>query len=439
MAGVGGHTYSIAHDPLPPSYGTAKTAFWPNLTLSGSFITTTVLNQGGATGGYSIVPVNLDTLGLSFRRAAASMPVRSAALQVQPTGSNDYFLFTITRDDGHVFRVYVRLFQVPLTDFNLVSYAIANSAAGIPADPPALPAALSSKLAAGTLRGLSMSRMATNNSLNDASGLLFPYSYREVFSGASLLPEYFCYYREFMDNIVPMSFMGAQNMCLYSVGSLSQTGTVNGATPSDTCYIDNFRNASGVIQTTVDPGTGATVKVRSATLWRIDLNNVPATKTTAVSSGSATDSFRRIYVQIRGSTDAELEIKDSVHGGGVTTPVLIWLNGWGVTDNTGAANAIVNLSGDLTDQDVYIYASGVTIRTQNASLKGAVVLDDVNGSLISTSGTFNLQGSLIWKNGIATVSGVDLDHTSLTAGTSDILRSVAPRFLVVDVQSNVQY
>jgi hypothetical protein len=482
MKGSGASTFTLtAHDALPDSFGTSRLAFWPNLTLNTAAtpaIIATTMDQGGAPGTYKLAKVNLDGSGRStYRRVSSFMPDYSEALQVQrnDTSATDNFAFTVTRATSgvanHVYTVYLRLYQVPVTDFGLISYAIANSKTSIP-DAPADLTHASTSIADGvadrSIRALCMSKMATSlaggtvNTLNDNSGLLFPYAYREQFSASSLLWEYVCYVREYMDAIVPMStpYTGPgrlQDITLYRIRSLSQTGVMEGATENqyNIKSIDNYeRNGAGAIQYKTDAygnvvkdGLGNPIPKRYARdvafgtvgPWTIDLNNVPDDVNTTAAT-IAKDAYRRIYVTAHGNAaDMDLVIKDSATGAGVRKPVLIWINGWSVTDSTGASNTTVYLDGDLSDQDILIYGAGVTIRTRNnAKVKGAILLDDVSATLVSDDGTdLALNGTLVWKNGANTPPA--LGKIVFTPGVSDTIRAVAPRFLLVDARSSAQF
>jgi hypothetical protein len=251
-------------------------------------------------------------------------------------------------------------------------------------------------------------------------------------------------------------------MALYCLTGLMQNSVIKGATVDlyNNVGIDNYvRNAAGVIQyqTQTNPSTGAVTVITDAAgnpipfryahgdagaVWTIDLNNVPSAKTTPTNTGAANDTYRRIYIRVRGNaTDINLKITDSAHTGTDTqTPVIIWLDGWtwaATAAANGNQNSTVTLSGDLTDQEIFIFASGVTIDASNAHMRGCIVLDDVSAGLTVAAGRFTLDGSLVWKNGITApfqLANIDYTYNALLR-----LRPIAPRFLLVDAQSKVTY
>jgi hypothetical protein len=420
----GGVTYAVTTAASLPSY--QPTLFWPNLDTDGNT----------ACGSFELIDTNLSNFFVVLRRVGQYMPAPTLVPQLFQD-SEDHFTYTITRSDGPIFNVHVRLYQVPVTDYNVVAYAVAKSKTSIPDAPPDLPDTISDAITAGDIHALCMSKLGAANSIanngnEDGEGLDFPYSFRELFSGASLVWEYLCYNADYIKVLAPKDYRLAggvvQPLAMYSLSALEQEGMINGAVPPESMGFDNYQRVGGVIQ--YDPVTGQPIRLDTA--WTVDLNTLSDAK---IDGSAGADTFRRIYVQAPGTMT--LNITDSAAGGGVTTPVVIWVNGWSVTDAVTyeAAPTTINLVGDLRDQEIFIYVCGSQIvPSANARMKGMIVLDDLFGGIDSSTGYLTLDGLISFR---ADSPYVDLEGVAVNSQTLPALRRIAPRFLLVDAQSEV--
>ncbi|MFA5257039.1 MAG: hypothetical protein WC360_02715 [Opitutales bacterium] len=426
MSAASGINYVAAVPANLPSNGTT---FWNALDPSG---TTPI---GGA---FHLFQVDVSAFPpIAKRRVAQYMPDPAHALSVAgATVADDTFEFIINRTgDGNTvrFNVYVRMFQVPATDFNVISYAIADDAAHIPNTPPALNAGVITDIATGTIHALCMSKMGGVNAIN--STLDFPYSYRELFSAASMLWEWTLYHDTYIRQYFP-SVSG-----IYGAYSILDLGAINMPVAVD--------GISCLAVTHVDGGGNVIV---DSGVWTIDLDAVPdifvfTDPAQEASVSPELKTIRRIYIQLATTLPAPpstLVIRDNnpVEATSINKrPIVIWINGWDRGDMAvPPANYSVRLQGNLTNQPVLIFASGVNIVTDaGTSMNGVIILDDKLADLAPVAGaTFTLNGLLAWNGASATVDSsnivVNPYQTSVTYPVNPF-RSVAPRFLLVDAQS----
>lgn len=452
-------------------------------------------------------------------------------------GNNDIFQITVSRIENARqvnFVYYIRLFQVPVTDFNLIAYGITDVVADIPAAPPAINGATSTSIANGNLSVLALSRMDAPNDINRNSAVAstaYPYLYRELFSAAAGVWEYVCYNNtdvhgqniNYMMDIIPNRFgvyvledpyMGDVQRVNQGAGGaapvvdvVSDLAGTNGFDPdyrdaaNNRVSFNGYRvDADGEFLYTnanvADPATGVVVDTNGdgiinedldgdgvfdgydegdasmgfslygstvvpavsqpvSVSWVIDLDRVPNPTT-------GTDlNYRRIYIHLPDDQAtitaypiniSSVTITDSNPGAttpGATLPVIICVEGWScatkmmLNDNTRPnANYTINLEGNLTDQQVMLYAAAADVLiTDNCQMSGMLLFDDrLSGFATNNNKTFTLNGLVAW-NGTMPSATIGMNDPGVTinrlAGNNDF-RAIAPRFLLVDVRSETQ-
>ncbi len=421
MAGSSGVTYTASTVPDLP--GNSIGSFWP--LIRG--------NPQSLGGSYNLFDVPMGNV-TSKRKVGQYAPNPASVYAVAGAAStDDVFEFVIDRTgDGNTvrFNLYTRLYQVPASDYNLISYAIATSPANIPASPPAITSAMSAALANGSLHGLAMTQMGGGNAISSAVD--FPYSYRELFSAASLLWEWVFYDDDYIRTLFPNKnwVFTRMDMSAYDIPSPGLEGFYCVAnTDSDGNVTDG--------------------------VWNIDLHYLPDPNIMGYYGGGTEpehdtflDGFRRIYIQLPdnpASVNSSLVIRDSVVTGAASAatdynqPVIIWINGWeAAQQSTLPGKYQVYLTGNLTDQPLYIFASGVDITAStNTTMNGMILLDDRLGGLAAASGaTLTVNGLVAW-NGM-NEAAVDMNGSiAIGSFASNPFRTSAPRYLLVDVQSRV--
>lgn len=412
----------------------SNASFWPVMDASPKSV-------GGA---YSLYDDALESV-VSKRRIANYVPNPAHVYQVRRgTGSgDDVFDVKITRTNGGEtveYHVYVRMYQVPVTDFNLISYAVASDVASLPDSPPELNSTLNGKSSADNFHSLCMTKMDADSAVN--STVNYPYAFRELFSSASLPWQLICYKDSYLKSFFTgkdfHSIMELVPLVDMSKDTLIAQEAFNLANPGSTLAPYNG------ISYDVDGSVTGTAKQ-----WTIDLTDVPNNDPSAT-----TDGIRSIYIQIPDTAvDSSVLIKDSAPGVektehlgdanyGSGDPVFIWINGWSRAKLSPAiANYKIYLSGNLTDQDVYIFASGADIVAESgAEMNGAIILDDRLAGLEAAgtlpTGGFKVHGLIAWSgtNGDVKMNG-PIDVIPWNDTYTSHFRAYAPRFLLVDAQS----
>ncbi len=497
--------------------GADKDAFWPHLDPAN-------IDGDVSVNGGRIHPINLPP-DLAHSRLARYFDPGAKVLSIQNgAGSSDIFQIDVTRDGGTggtdaVFHYYVRLFQVPVTDENLIAYGTSDKAANIPANPPELPDSVKTAISDGSISALALSKMNGPGATLFASTDSYPFLFRELFSAASSLWEYVFYVNKdvltnnavnYASDLFPTEegvyvLSDPYNLSGVSLG-LTDVSNMDGSTGFDPDWRDaadqhvsvngyrvdddgNFlynapgvtvtiggvtygdTNSNGIIDEDLDgSGTGNTegdaavavalnlapakttpVKV----FWTFDLDKIPDPTTGDLN-------YRRVYVHLPESLAGEpistaanstITITDTGVGttSGPTKPVILCIEGWSRANNLINGhpypdNFTVYLrqdGGKLADQQLMIYAVGANLNVEtDCALDGAILLDDKLAGL-SFSGKLNLKGLLAWHGGmsapnVATPSvNVNSANLSVARLGSSAFRAVAPRFLVVDVQSCV--
>jgi hypothetical protein len=499
----------------------AKDAFWPNLDPSN------IDGDVPVTGG-RIHPISLPP-DLAHSRIARYFDPGAKALSIQDSGgANDIFQIDVTRNGGTdgtdaVFHYYVRLFQVPVTDENLIAYGTSDKAANIPADPPELPDSVKTAIANRSISALALSKMnGPGATLFASSPNSYPFLFRELFSAASSLWEYVFYvnedktthnavnyasdlfpteegvyvlsdpynlsgvtqgltdltnmngstgfdpdWRDAADNHVSSGGYRVDEDGNFLYNSPGVTVTVGGVTYGDTSpaggdgIINEDLNWDGTGNTEGDAAVAISLGLAPAkttpvkVFWTFDLDKIPDPTTGDLN-------FRRVYVHLPEnltgepiSTAANSTITITDTGVGTTSgpvkPVILCIEGWSRANNLINGhpypdNFTVYLrqdGGKLADQQLMIYAVGTDLNVEtDCDLDGAILLDDKLAGL-SFSGKLNLKGLLAWHGGmsapnVATPSvNVNSANLSVARLGSSAFRAVAPRFLVVDVQSCV--
>jgi len=499
----------------------AKDAFWPNLDPSN------IDGDVPVTGG-RIHPISLPP-DLAHSRIARYFDPGAKALSIQDSGgANDIFQIDVTRNGGTdgtdaVFHYYVRLFQVPVTDENLIAYCTSDKAANIPADPPELPDSVKTAIANRSISALALSKMnGPGATLFASSPNSYPFLFRELFSAASSLWEYVFYvnedktthnavnyasdlfpteegvyvlsdpynlsgvtqgltdltnmngstgfdpdWRDAADNHVSSGGYRVDEDGNFLYNSPGVTVTVGGVTYGDTSpaggdgIINEDLNWDGTGNTEGDAAVAISLGLAPAkttpvkVFWTFDLDKIPDPTTGDLN-------FRRVYVHLPEnltgepiSTAANSTITITDTGVGTTSgpvkPVILCIEGWSRANNLINGhpypdNFTVYLrqdGGKLADQQLMIYAVGTDLNVEtDCDLDGAILLDDKLAGL-SFSGKLNLKGLLAWHGGmsapnVATPSvNVNSANLSVARLGSSAFRAVAPRFLVVDVQSCV--
>jgi hypothetical protein len=470
-----------------------------------------------AIGGFYLVDRSVPSL-LQHHRIAQFMPDTANVLAVQTKPAKDQdngIQFTVTRTDTGsapaitvTYDYYVRMFQVPGTDFNLISYAVADTSDDIPSSMTALPAAMKTDLANKTTYGLCMSKMDADNELGTLTA--YPYMYRELFSSASSVWEWALYSKDYITQYFPTASGNSSYLIDMAASPLDESASLvtYTATTSNVLVSDAGCNASGVPQSGTYTSSGFTPRYYTAADKEVNRDGYPVVvtpgknytydlkKTDHVASetnvdndplGLVTESdsiadgvpqediakvkwtldlglitttttinataYRCIYIKLPQDhlTDnwtSELTITDSTQS--IATPVVICIEGWG-RYNTSVTPPVptspvmeypIHLSGNLTHQQVLIYAVGAALDTTSAtSMNGVLMLDDRLGSLSIPSGSpLTLNGLLVW-NGNKLAPPGSLTIKPLSNGTADdnAFRPLAPRFLLVDVQGKTSH
>jgi len=498
-------TYTVSTVPTLPS--NSDSTFWAKLTDSDS--DGSVMNAGDTTAmdtGFMLVSEALPDF-ISKSHMAKFIPVTANALSIQTTAYSDLFTFVVTRTDtaantasSVTFTYYVRMFQVPVTDYNLVAYAMADTTDDIVATPPTMTADTISKIKGGSINALCLSKMDLGNSIalvNTTSYdplKSYPYMYRELFSAANGVWEWAFYKSDYMANYFPTATGNGVYLVNLSTTPSEETVTVDGVSYADeygttgftpayyntsspsgrvscngypetisatTGYPTGFTNWAGTTNYATEAlATAAGVTANSPTKvsWTFNLNTIAL-------AGSATE--RRIYIKLPDTATpaSTIRITDSSAGSGVTTPVVICIEGWARynaikngTLTTVPANYSLYLGDEattaianLTDQQILIYAVGANIipgPSGGAKMNGAILLDDRLAGLDSVY-TLTLNGLFAWSGGDTTSATaspgnkVSLTNLSLsklsntaTGGTAseNSFRALAPRYLLVNVQ-----
>ena len=159
MSSDGEVTFSLQSSPTLP--GSTSSVFNPD-----SFWAALTGDETPIGNGFVLKENSLEQ---SHKRAYSFLPW-FPALEVVNDSSGDFiFPFVVQRSGtgGTVtFQVNVRMWQVPVSDFNLVSYVIAEDQTSLPDDPPALSAGLSSAITSAQIAGLCMSKMPEGNAVH---------------------------------------------------------------------------------------------------------------------------------------------------------------------------------------------------------------------------------------------------------------------------------
>jgi hypothetical protein len=496
---TGNVTYTVTNiDAFPAN---APAAFWPTIPNSAAAGVDTAI---GAFWLHSeTVPGDL----AKGRVARFFGDSNASVLAVLNTAKKDIFSVQVSRATGGntdaTFTFYLRMFQVPVTNFNLVSYAITDNAADIPNALPSLGGGIN----AGNLNVLALSKMNQNgiNLAGTASATTYPYMYRELFSAAASVWEYAFYTNTTFNYIVTDVMNNANDMYMlmdpYAGTVYTQTGSgaavvmhpqsdPNGLTGFDPEY--KYNDGAGNVTTVdingyrvtvsggVNPQTGAVTgllyndgtpatdynldgAINHADVdardggpfhlpneldWTFDLERIAP-----VTAGST---YRRIYVHLPDALGtiqrSQINMIDSVHGTVGALPVIICVEGWSrantLITNPGAAipaNYQVYLDGDLTDQQVMIYSVGTNVLlANNCSMDGVLLFDDKIAGFSRNNHAFTFRGLFAWNGGmtapnlVPSAISINEDHISvapLPAGTVNQFRSLAPRFMLVDVRS----
>jgi hypothetical protein len=211
-------------------------------------------------------------------------------------GTSNVFPITVTRSEGGKsinFRYYVRLYQVPVTDFNLAAYAITDVVTDIPATPPTINAATSAKITNGTISTLALSRMNVNTGINKDGTFpmtAYPYIFRELFSSAASVWEYVFYKNttstgrniNFMMDVIPNRY-GVYALDDPYMGGVTQDNLGAGGTTTTTPKTD-MTGASGF-----DPDyRDSANNMVNADGYRVDANGKLLYTSKSVAVGGAT-------------------------------------------------------------------------------------------------------------------------------------------------------
>jgi hypothetical protein len=490
-------TYSV--DTMPALPSNAEATFWVNLSVDGD------------SDGEVMEAGDSETLGTGFKlksellpdilsksRIAQYIPDPDNVLSIQTDALDDVFTFVITRTDSNtntevIFTYYVRMFQVPVTDYNLVAYAMADTTADIVDKPPTLSTTMVDAIKDGDISALCLSKMADDSAITKislAASTSYPYSYRELFSAGNGVWEWVFYDDEYIGQYFPTNTGNGVYLVNLSTTPSEETVTVDGVSYADeygttgftpayyntnspsgrvscngypeTCdaatgYPTGFTNWSGTAITDQD-GDGAVTeldasiagvvpKVPTKVLWKFDLNKISTL-------GTATE--RRIYIKLPEdalpSTKSTITLTDStVSGVDTAGKVVICIEGWKRYNNNKAdiTNAPENYTfylGDattatnLTDQQILLFAVGANIITPSdgTTMNGAILLDD-RLSGFPASNKLTLNGLFAWSGGGNTSASVKLDGLTVNKlAVANYFRKLAPRYLLVNVQSSTK-
>lgn len=449
----GGITYSVTSGANLPSNsaGVGAGSFWPVLASAGT------TNLSGV---FQLQPEN-NANGLSLRSVDSFLPPPLPAQQVidssKAANEQPIFPFVITRQVGAqtgsvIFTVDARMWQVPITDLNLVSYAIANSAASIPDAPAALSDALTADIASGTINALCLSKMSTGNVISSTT--TYPYYYRDIFSAGSLVWEWEWFFGAYMNDYLRFNEDVDDEKIFWDLTPNDHNANDN---DSATVNLPRFPTTESGMTYHEPSGSGGTA------YWTIDLHNVrdgvsgasPESQLTAMN----TETFRRICVYVPNSEHRDdnnrtiaVRVTDSSPGSVLSgsanpwetaeRPVILWFFG---REAPGQQLTVI-LEGDLTDQPVFIIAAGVSVVCHSAHLNGVLLLEPKN-TLFATGGhtgdpALTVDGLLAYDGGVAGVVGdigfadgaVVVNPYDTTDGANPF-RPIAPRYLLVDTKS----
>ena len=495
---AGGTTYTVSSiDPFPAN---APTTFWPTIPNSAA------AGVDSAIGAFWLHSENVPVDLAKGRVAQFFGDSNASVLEVLNAAKKDIFSVQVTRATGGThatFTYYLRLFQVPVTNFNLISYAITEKAADIPDTPPDL----GNGITLANVNALALSKMnqVGINLLGTASTTTYPYMYRELFSATASVWEYAFYTNTTFNYIVTDVMQDATDMDMlmdpYTGDVYTQTvngasvtmtrkSSFDGSTGFDPEY--KYNDGAGHVTTVdvngyrvtstggIDPRTGVETGLlfndgTAATDYNLDgaINHLDVDardggpfhlpneldwtfdleKIVPVTAGST---YRKIYVHLPDTLGtiqhSRVNLIDSLHGTVGATPVILCVEGWSrankIIVTPGAALPPVYqifLDGDLTDQQVMIYDVGADILlASNCSMDGVLMFDDKIAGFSRNNHTFTFRGLFAWSGKMTkpnlTPSGIaiDEDHISvapLPAGTDNQFRSIAPRFMLVDVRS----
>lgn len=487
-----GVTYTVTLNDTFPVNGST---FWPAIPNSAAIGTSTAM---GTFDLYSEkVPADL-----SKSRIAQYVGDSSASiLGVRKSTKNDVFSVTVKRTEGGSsinFVYYLRMYQVPVTNYNVIAYAITDKGDDIPNSPPTLGAATT----VGDISVLALSKMDAGNSINKgaaAQSTAYPYLYRELFSSAASVWEYVFYNNASNVNYMATDVMkDANDVYMLSdpyLSDVTKTVTTGGVTSAVTCslqdgstgfdpeyksngttvdaegyrvtaaggYVDASGNIVGLLNS---DGTVATTDINADGIinhqdvtkfgnpdeldWTFDLQKIATI--------NSADSYRQIYVHLPDTipstiTKAQITITDSVSGAvtGYDKPVIICVEGWSRANNEMKSvahpdNYKIYLDGpNLKDQQIMLYVAGVDVLLgSNCSMDGMLFFDDKLAGFNRNNHSFTFRGLAAWNGNMTApnipVSGIGMDSnyitiTPLPAGTDNQFRSIAPRYLLVDVRS----
>jgi hypothetical protein len=349
-------SYTLASTPVLPGRGDD---FWPFLRGD-----TTSLEGGG-----SLVKSSSDR---DFDHVNDFLTPDKDAFEVQNAGDPD-FPFVFTRStDGASITVNARMWQVPVTDFNLYAYGVPVKD-GIPVNPPPLSASVSSAIQNGSLRAITLSQIG---SIAGQQTTTYPFYYRELFSaGAQVWQGLFYglgYYNQF------------RNTQVYTDHDINK----------DEEYEDRI---SGLRYRRIGGSDAWQVRVRELkeSLFITSSGN-PSQDVYLVNGSNDENSPIVIYIFNRyNTTEINVHVRRNI-----SRPVLF------IGEN-------VNLILDRNNLHVY----------------GAWYLDRHNSSdaITDNNRNFTIHGSIAWKGIQSLSTNVDIEKYD-----NDGLRLIAPRFLLVD-------
>jgi len=349
--------YRLTSTPALPARD--SDTFWPF--LSGD---TTLLN-----GAFSLTKSDSDR---DFDHVNDFLDPTNDAFEVQGSGSPDFpFVFTRSTDEKSI-TVNARMWQVPVTDFNLYAYGVPVKD-GIPSDPPSLGDSLSSSVQNGSIRAIALSQIG---SIAGQQTTTYPFYYRELFSaGAQVWQGLFYglgYYNQFKSGLT----------------------YINHDINKDAEYDERI---SGLRYRRIGGSDAWQVRVRELKKnLLITSSGNPSQDVYLVNGSDYEDSPIVIYAFNRyNTTEMNVHIRRDI-----SRPVLF------IGEN-------VNLILDRNNLDVY----------------GAWYLDRYNSSdaMTDNNRNFTIHGSFAWK-GTQNLS----QNIKIETYNNDELRLIVPRFLLVD-------
>lgn len=467
-SGISFHLLTSGDNPASSLADSSINSFWPDVALGGTagnlFLSSTALD-----GNFALVPQLNEFASAGLRRvdsflrvtgtAPTSLPFSALRIQNNALGSDpEVFRFPIERrvngTPSHLFTVDIRMWQVPVADFNLVAFALptfvemnpGDDPIGLIIDPPVAPAitsAMQTGLSDGTLRGLAVSGNYTHGNGDPywVDQYEFPaYFANPMIGGGSRVWDYLFRYTGYYHRLAMLPVNGIFHVDLEA--NYNQGDWSNGFVYLDLDTDEEFL-------TDTDPIFDAVATLDDvANTWTIDLSDLPDNP----SSGFAyrayiTYDMEQNKTSLQGP-DNSLIITQS--GSPAADPLIIIVSGRAIGELDTRPTIPVTIDGDISSPIALILLDTTTTLANpgpdnDLLINGCLYFyrfdfDNANpsGGIEPDSTSFTVNWSLAWY-------GADLELNSdiqraTVPGTMDndtlmIFRALLPRYFILDADS----